>query len=173
MLKNVLIGIFAAILVVVIGTAAYNVIDAQAAGSVSASMAGNGYGNGGNGQGGAGVPGTGNGNGTGISVLDLPASELSADETTALLFMREEEKLARDVYTKLYATWNITTFQNIAASEQMHMDELALLLTRYNLTDPAQAPGVFTDAKPGQTHLKWAGQSRTTGLILVAQKNRR
>ncbi len=141
MLKNILIGIFAAILVVAIGTAAYNVIGVNAAGSVAAPAVGNG----GNGQGGAGA--TGNGNGTGTSVLDLPASDLSADEAAALLFMREEEKLARDVYTKLSAVWGVTTFQNIAASEQMHMDEIALLLTRYNLTDPAQAPGVFTDAK--------------------------
>jgi hypothetical protein len=158
MLKNILIGIFAAILVVALGTAAYNVVGVNAAGSVPAPLAGNGQGNGGpgnggNGQGGTGATGTtisnpvGNGNGTGTSALALPASELSADESAALLYMREEEKLARDVYNTLYATWNIPTFQNIAASEQMHMDQIALLLTRYNLTDPAQAPGVFTDAK--------------------------
>jgi hypothetical protein len=149
MFKNIFIGIFAAILVVVIGTAAYNVINAQAAGAVTALESGNGNGQGGNGQGGAGATGSGvsNGNGTGTSVLDLPASELNADEAAALLFMREEEKLARDVYTKLYEVWGLPTFQNIAASEQAHMDEIALLLTRYNLTDPAQAPGVFTDAK--------------------------
>ncbi len=149
MFKNILIGIFAAILVVAIGTAAYNVIGAQAAGAVAAPVAGNGGGNG-NGQGGGGTTtgtGTGNGNGTGTSVLDLPASDLSPEEAAALLFMREEEKLARDVYTKLYETWGLSTFQNIAASEQKHMDEIALLLTRYNLADPAQAPGVFTDAK--------------------------
>ena len=151
MLKNILIGIFAAVLVVALGTAAYNVVGVNAAGSVSAPVAGNGQGNGGNGQGGTGATGTANGNpvgnGNGTSVLALPASELSADESAALLYMREEEKLARDVYNTLYTTWNIPTFQNIAASEQMHMDQIALLLTRYNLTDPAQAPGVFTDAK--------------------------
>ena len=61
MFKNILIGIFAAILVVAIGTAAYNVIGAQAAGAVAAPVAGNGNGKGlagergtgGNGQGGA------------------------------------------------------------------------------------------------------------------------
>ena len=46
MLKNILIGIFAAVLVVAIGTAAYNVIGAQAAGGVAAPAAGNGNGNG-------------------------------------------------------------------------------------------------------------------------------
>lgn len=145
MIKNILIGIFAAVLVVAIGTAAYNVINAQAA-EGSTYVSGNGNGNGGNGQSGTDGMGTGNGNGSGVSVLDIPASDLSAEEASALLFMREEEKLARDVYNKLYEVWGMETFMNIATSEQMHMDEIALLLTRYNLTDPAQAPGVFTDA---------------------------
>lgn len=150
MLKKILIGIFAAVLVVAIGTAAYTVSGVSAAGGVAAPVAGNGgSGNSGNGQGGGTGTGTGTGvgTGTGMNVLTLPASDLSADEASALLFMREEEKLARDVYNTLYATWQIPTFQNIAASEQIHMDQIALLLTRYNLTDPAQAPGVFTDPK--------------------------
>ncbi len=151
MFKNILIGVLSAILVVAIGTTAYNVSGAQAAGGVASAAQGygGGQGNGGSGQGVTGGTGqaSGNGNGTGISVLSIPASDLSAEETASLLYMREEEKLARDVYTTLAATWNIPTFQNIAASEQKHMDEIALLLTRYNLTDPAQAPGVFTNAK--------------------------
>jgi hypothetical protein len=152
MLKNITIGILAAILVVVIGTAAYNVIGVQAAGLAQGfggqRRAGD-NGNGGTGQGGVVTTGTGTGygNGTGTSVLEIPASDLNADETAALLFMREEEKLARDVYNKLYATWNIPSFQNIASSEQKHMDEIGLLLTRYNLADPAQAAGVFSDAR--------------------------
>jgi rubrerythrin len=59
--------------------------------------------------------------------------------------MREEEKLARDVYNVLYTTWGQPTFQNIASSEQQHMDQIKLLLDRYALTDPALAPGQFTD----------------------------
>jgi len=62
-----------------------------------------------------------------------------------LLFMREEEKLARDVYNTLYGIWGQPTFQNIASSEQAHMDEVKQLLDRYGLTDPALAPGQFTD----------------------------
>ncbi len=158
MFKNFLIGIFSAILVVALGTAAYNVIGVNAAASVAATAAGTGRGTGGQVNGSAGQPGTGtstgvvtgngNGNGTGtsVNVLTIPASDLNADEAAALLFMIEEEKLARDVYTTLYATWNIQTFQNISTSEQTHMDQLALLVTRYTLANPVQAPGVFTDA---------------------------
>jgi len=78
-------------------------------------------------------------------VLDIPASDLSADEAAALLFMREEEKLARDVYNALYTTWGQQTFLNIASSEQMHMDEIKVLLDRYALTDPALDAGQFTN----------------------------
>ena len=39
-----------------------------------------------------------------------------------MLFLLEEEKLARDVYESLYAKWGAAAFSNIAASEQRHMD---------------------------------------------------
>ena len=57
-----------------------------------------------------------------------PASDLSTTEAEALVFMREEEKLARDVYQLLYAQWGQKVFSNIAVSEQQHMDAVALLL---------------------------------------------
>lgn len=62
--------------------------------------------------------------------------ELSESETAGLLHMREEEKLARDVYTHLGALWGQQTFANISSSEQSHMDEVKLLLDRYSLIDP-------------------------------------
>jgi hypothetical protein len=67
-------------------------------------------------------------------------SELSAEEAASLLFMREEEKLARDVYNTLSATWGIQSFSIIASSEQRHMDEIKVLLDRYALTDPTLVP---------------------------------
>ncbi len=72
---------------------------------------------------------------------------LSLDEAQGLAFMREEEKLARDVYTLLYAEWNIKAFNNISSSEQTHMDAVLALLNRYELEDPAagKAPGVFSN----------------------------
>lgn len=62
---------------------------------------------------------------------------LSADEETDLLFMREEEKLARDTYLTLYELWDLAIFSNIASSEQMHMNALLKLLKKYKLADPA------------------------------------
>jgi len=88
--------------------------------------------------------------GSGLNLADgsaLPAAgDLSASEAADLLFMVEEEKLARDVYNALYAIWGASTFQSIAGSEQAHMDSLAVLIDRYGLTSPVQAEaGVFTD----------------------------
>jgi hypothetical protein len=61
--------------------------------------------------------------------------------------MREEEKLARDVYLTLYQKWGVATFNNIAGSETTHMAAIKTLLDRYGLADPAagQPIGVFTN----------------------------
>ena len=75
-------------------------------------------------------------------------SELTEDEITGLQYMREEEKLARDVYRVLASRWQLSTFTKIANSEQTHMDALKSLLDRYGLRDPAadMAAGEFQDA---------------------------
>lgn len=77
-----------------------------------------------------------------------PSSSLQPEEVAALRLMREEEKLARDVYGALGAKWGLPLFTNIARSEQSHMDAVLGLLTAYHLEDPAagNGPGVFTDA---------------------------
>jgi len=79
----------------------------------------------------------------------LPKEELNTDELNSLQLMREEEKLARDVYTTLYAKWGINVFLNISSSEQQHMDAVLTLLNKYDLPDPVgtNAVGVFTDPK--------------------------
>jgi hypothetical protein len=79
--------------------------------------------------------------------LKLPASgSLDANETNALFFMREEEKLAHDVYVTLSAQWGLPIFQNISQSEQTHTDAVKALIDRYNLQDPAlNGVGVFTN----------------------------
>jgi hypothetical protein len=70
----------------------------------------------------------------------------TAAELQWLKFMREEEKLARDVYQQLHEKWSLIAFQNIATSEQRHFDSIGVLLSRYGIADPAQsASGVYTD----------------------------
>ncbi len=84
------------------------------------------------------------------SVNALPKDEtlpLSLEEETDLLYMREEEKLARDTYLTLYELWENTVFSNIASSEQMHMNAILKLLKKYDLEDPAAGSeiGEFTN----------------------------
>lgn len=85
------------------------------------------------------------------SILTPPVSaqlSLSQLEEQELLYLREEEKLARDVYTALFATSGLQIFGNIAQSEQQHMNAVLTLLQNYGLTDPvgSNAAGVFTNA---------------------------
>ena len=73
------------------------------------------------------------------------ASALTANEASAILFMKQEEKLARDVYNALHAQWGAVVFKNIAASEQQHMNAVDGLIVRYRLKDNTPAkPGEFT-----------------------------
>ena len=79
-------------------------------------------------------------------VGDDAAGQLTEVEIEGLRYMREEEKLARDVYLTLYDAWGMPIFQNIARSEATHMAAVGALLDRYGLADPAAAEvGVFTD----------------------------
>lgn len=75
-------------------------------------------------------------------INSLPRESLNTDEINSLLFMREEEKLARDVYTTLYAKWQASVFSNIKESEQTHMDAVLQLINKYNLLDPVNDNGV-------------------------------
>ena len=75
----------------------------------------------------------------------LPLDELSTSEEDGLLFMREEEKLARDVYIAMFALGYSKVFDNISRSEQTHTDAILTLLNRYDIPDPVvdNAEGVF------------------------------
>jgi len=74
-------------------------------------------------------------------INSMPDEPLSEEEIKGMLFMREEEKLAHDVYTYLYSKWGLRPFQNIAESESRHMNAMLNLLKKYNLEDPAANTG--------------------------------
>jgi len=98
-------------------------------------------------------------------------TELSADEVDSLYYMREEEKLARDVYLALYEVWKDQIFSNVAASEQTHTDAVKDLLYKYGLIDLAanNPPGVFVDPKFQQIYDSYVAlgkQSRQNALVV-------
>jgi len=69
---------------------------------------------------------------------------LSEKEKAGLQLMREEEKLAHDVYTVLFDKWQLRPFSNISQSETRHFEAVGYLLETYNLEDPAyEEPGKF------------------------------
>ena len=90
-----------------------------------------------------------------ISAVDLlengPSSELTSEnqfseeliesnsidaENAGIIFMREEEKLARDVYLQLAELWGMNIFSNITRSEDTHMDAVLTLIDMKGLADP-------------------------------------
>jgi hypothetical protein len=67
----------------------------------------------------------------------VAVAPLSSIEVQDLTYMREEEKLARDIYLKLDGQWGLVPFANVSAGEQNHMDAVLKLLRKYRLPDPA------------------------------------
>lgn len=80
-------------------------------------------------------------------ITSLPKEPLNSTELSSLSFMREEEKLARDVYITLYNKWGVNIFTNISSSEQTHMESVLLLLNKYSIADPVgtNLVGVFNN----------------------------
>jgi hypothetical protein len=92
-----------------------------------------------------------------LALLGLASPLMAADTPTdevadMLAFMREEEKLAHDVYllfSQMYASEEAGAdiFARITESEQRHTDAVLGLLDAYGLEDPAagRAPGEFAN----------------------------
>lgn len=85
---------------------------------------------------------------------DLSEVSISDAENNALVFMREEEKLARDVYINLFEKWNVKIFSNISGSEQTHMNSILTLMDNFEIDDPVGSNqiGIFENTKLQQLH---------------------
>jgi hypothetical protein len=93
----------------------------------------------------------------------LPLESISTAEAASLTFMREEEKLANNVYLQLENTYGAQTrvFSNVAQSEASHTESIRQLLLRYTLADPAAglADGVFVNQTLQQLYTTLMQQS--------------
>lgn len=80
-----------------------------------------------------------------FSKQSISGSVLNNTEKTSLLRMREEEKLAHDVYQTLGDKWNLKVFSNIASSEMTHANSVKAVIQTYGIKDPIidNAVGVF------------------------------
>lgn len=71
---------------------------------------------------------------------------LSQTEINDLKFLREEEKLAHDVYLFSFEKYQINIFNSISQSEQTHTESVLALLNKYGIVDPASAQiGIFNN----------------------------
>ena len=107
-----------------------------------------------------------------VSSPPSPVSPIAAQApdvvTDDLLFLREEEKLARDVYLTLGGIWNVPIFANIAASEQTHMDAVLTLLVRRSIPDPVEDDTVGAFHNPVFTELYGQLVALGEGSVLSA-----
>ena len=76
-------------------------------------------------------------------IQDIEKSELTQEQKDGLVFMYQEEKVARDVYNYLYQLWGAKVFINIAKAEQSHMDAVKSILEKYELDIASDEAGVF------------------------------
>lgn len=105
------------------------------------------------------------------AISDLPSEPLSQEEIDSLLLMREEEKLARDVYQTLYEKWGLQIFTNIAQSEQTHAEAVRDLLEKYDIADPVadDTIGAFvnSDMQKLYTELVAKGEASEVAALTV------
>ena len=88
------------------------------------------------------------------TIADVPITgctitgTVNETEAAGLLFMREEEKMARDVYAYLYDKYKLPVFKNITKSENAHMSAVLRLIEGFKITDNStDKPGEFTNTR--------------------------
>jgi len=69
-------------------------------------------------------------------------SQLTQQQKDDLVYMYEEEKLARDVYITLGKKWGSRVFLNIQKSEQNHMNAIKNLLDKYSIPTPVSSSDI-------------------------------
>ena len=83
-----------------------------------------------------------------------------------LQFMREEEKVAHDVYATFYELHGTQIFTNIQRAEATHTESVRQLLVTHHIEDPAEATpvGVFTSPDLQEIYDKLVAQGRPSAV---------
>jgi|SRR3989339_1227148 len=86
-----------------------------------------------------------------LMVVDGEIQDITLDEAevASLIYMIEEEKMARDIYDALFEQTGITTFDTISNSEQKHYDKLLLVASKAGVdtTIFSDEAGVYTNSE--------------------------
>jgi hypothetical protein len=110
---------------------------------------------------------TGAGCGAAEPTTSAPESTASTGDLASDLYaLREEEKLARDVYRTSSARWGLAAFLRIAESEQRHFDHVGALLGPRDLVDPVRddAVGAFVAPRFSSLFLELSERSARSEL---------
>ncbi len=79
-------------------------------------------------------------------VFITSSEDLTQSDKDGLLLMREEEKMARDVYDYFFDAYGLQVFDRISNSENRHMTSVLTLIEYFGLSDPSQEQaGVYTN----------------------------
>ncbi|MEZ5092080.1 DUF2202 domain-containing protein [Nocardioides sp.] len=111
--------------------------------------------------GGAAVAATRTAEPTGSAAGSATTVTAGTDEAlTTLAFNRDEERMARDLYTLFADTYGTGPFERIADSEQQHFDAVGSLLDSYGIDDPAVGleAGEYADPAVQQLYDDWKAQ---------------
>ena len=103
-------------------------------------------------------------------VTELGDGTLSTEQIEWLKFMREEEKLAGDVYRTFFKLYNVPIFNNISKSEDNHTSVVLNYLNAWGIDDPAtEEIGVFSneDLQKLYDELIEAGKAGLTEALKV------
>jgi len=105
------------------------------------------------------------------AILAFPKEDLDESELAGLLLMREEEKLARDVYKYMHQKYNMKIFENIMHSEEVHMFAIKVMIEKYGLEDPVDnsPAGIFKNSKLQEIYnaLITKGDKSLTDALIV------
>ncbi len=83
-------------------------------------------------------------------------------EQQNLVFMREEEKLAWDLYREMHQIWGLSVFKSVSGEEKEHMKKMLGLLQMYNIPDPVQGdvPGRYVNVYISDIYQSLSQQGR-------------
>lgn len=76
-----------------------------------------------------------------------PSGEMTQEVLDMLVFLAQEEKVAKDLYTVIGAEYGVRPMTNISKSETQHQSAVIALLAKYGYDDPTTglAVGEFED----------------------------
>ena len=97
-----------------------------------------------------------------LAIFSFQLMAITEKQKSDLVFMYQEEKLARDVYTYFSKIYDLKVFGNIAKSEENHMEQIETLLKTYKIPVPKLKAGEFSDKELKTLYDKLIKQGKTS-----------